>query len=47
MTYQAGGAVGGMLVSLMFDGTPRPLFFAIALCCLATFALERTLFRAT
>ncbi len=32
MSYQVGGAVGGLLVSLLFDGTPRPLFLSIALC---------------
>ncbi|MFM9969373.1 MAG: multidrug effflux MFS transporter [Burkholderiales bacterium] len=45
MAYQVGGAVVGLLVSLLFDGTPRPLFFAVALCSLAALALERWLFR--
>ena len=44
MTYQLGGAVGGLIVSLMFDGTPRPLFLAIALCSVAALLAERMLY---
>lgn len=43
MSYQVGGALVGLLVSLMFDGTPRPLFLTIALCGMAAFAVERAL----
>lgn len=45
MSYQVCGAVAAVVVALMFDGTPRPLFLSIALSGIATYLAERALFR--
>lgn len=45
MSYQVCGAVAAVVVALMFDGTPRPLFLSIAISGIGTYLAERALFR--